>query len=99
MATIPVLVDDAPTSPSGTLGGAVLGSGPMLKEIELKTIQHGLTQLSEQIAGLAQQMKQAGGVHLKQIQIQVGITAEGGIALIGLAKAGVSGAITLTFEV
>ena len=70
-----------------------------IRSLVRRYIQHGLTQLSEQIAGLAQQMKQAGGVHLKQIQIQVGITAEGGIALIGLAKAGVSGAITLTFEV
>lgn len=99
MATIPVLVDDTSASPSGTLGGTVLSPAPVLKEIDTETIQHGLNQLSEQIADLVQQTKQVSGVHLKQVQVQVGITAEGGIALIGLAKAGVSGAITLTFEV
>jgi hypothetical protein len=99
MTTIPVLVDDTSTSPSGTLGGAVLNPKPVLKEFDTETIQQGITQLSEQIAGLVQQAKQTSGIHLKQIQVQVGITAEGGVALIGLAKAGVSGAITLTFEV
>ncbi|ETX03173.1 MAG: hypothetical protein ETSY1_00995 [Candidatus Entotheonella factor] len=99
MATIPVLVDDASASPSGTLGGPVLSPSPVLKEIDAETIQRGLNQLSEQIASLAQQTKPTDGIRLKQIQVQVGITAEGGIALIGLAKAGVSGAITLTFEV
>jgi hypothetical protein len=76
-----------------------LSPSPVLKEFQTETIQRGITQLSEQIAGLVQQVKQTSGIHLKQIQVQVGITAEGGVALIGLAKAGVSGAITLTFEV
>ena len=99
MAMIPVFVDEASAPPPGTLGGGVLNPTPVLKQIDAETIQRGLQQLSEQIAGLVQQTKQAGGMHLKQIQVQVGITAEGGIALIGLAKAGVSGAITLTFDV
>ena len=99
MATIPVLVDETSAPLSGTLGGGVLSPSPMLKEFDAEAIKSGIMRLSEQIAGLAQQTPPPSGIRLKQIQVQVGITAEGGVALIGLAKAGVSGAITLTFEV
>jgi hypothetical protein len=43
-------------------------------------------------------VKQVGGFQLKQVTIQVEVTAEGGIELVGTAKLGGKGAITLTFS-
>lgn len=45
--------------------------------------------------------EQRGGFNyyrLTEVQVQLEITAEGGVALIGSVKAGAKGAITLTFS-
>ena len=55
-----------------------------------------LTGLSGQIGEILQDVKQVGDFKLKTVQVQVGISAEGGFVLIG--KAGVKGAVTLTFS-
>ena len=97
MTTIPVIVDDTSDNSSETLG--ILSPTSRLKELDMEKIRTSLTQLSGQIGEMFQGLKSAGPFQLQQVQLQVAITAEGGIALIGLTKAGVSGAITLTFTV
>jgi hypothetical protein len=42
-------------------------------------------------------VKQISSFKLKEVTIQVEVTAEGGIELVGTAKLGGKGAITLTF--
>jgi hypothetical protein len=97
MNKIPVLVDQSSEPQSGTLG--ILTPSTTIKESDASTICESLAHLSEQPSSLLQGLKKVEGSRLTQVQLQVGVTAEGGIALIGLAKAGVSGAITLTFSV
>jgi len=95
MSTIPVIVERETAPQPGTLG--VLTSATQIKEIDTDKIRQSLSKLSEQLSTLLQDIKQVGQFKLKEVQLQVEVTAEGGVALIGVAKAGVSGAITLTF--
>lgn len=96
MRTIPVLVDSGNDTQPGTLG--VLTSGARVKEIDVDLLRQSLAHLSEQISTLFHDIKKVGQFRLKEVQLQVEVTAEGGVALIGVAKAGVTGAITLTFS-
>lgn len=96
MASIPVILDELPQAEPETLG--VLNAGARIKEIDADKLQHSLSYLSEQLSKIFQDIKRVGDFQLKQIQLQAEITAEGGIALIGSTKAGVKGAITLTFN-
>ncbi len=95
MPTIPVIVERATEPQSGTLG--VLTSSTRIKEIDADTLRQSFSKLSEQLSTLLHDIKQVGQFKLTEVQLQVEVTAEGGVALIGVAKAGVSGAITLTF--
>src|SRR5262245_40054070 len=97
MSTIPVIVEREKEPQSGTLG--VLTATTQIKEIDTDKIRQSFSKLSEQLSTLLQDIKQVGQFKLKEVQLQVEVTAEGGVALIGVAKAGVSGAITLTFAV
>jgi hypothetical protein len=97
MNTIAVIVEQASETPQpGTLGA--LSSSSRIKEIDVEQLRQSFARLSAQISSLLQDMKQVGSFQLKEVQLQVEITAEGGVALIGLAKAGMTGAITLTFS-
>jgi hypothetical protein len=95
--TIPVIVERSPETSSETLG--ILGLSTSIEPIDTEKIRGSLTHLSGQISALLQDIKRVGDFQLKEVQLQVVVTAEGGVALIGLAKAGVTGAITLTFSV
>jgi hypothetical protein len=75
MATIPVIVEHLAEPQAGTLG--VLNTN-LVQEIDASKLHDSLKQLSEQIPGLFQDIKQVGNFQLKQVQLQVGITAEGG---------------------
>ena len=95
MPTIPVIVERGNEPQPGTLG--MLTTTTQLKQIDMDKMRHSFSTLSEQLSTLLQDIKQVGQFRLKEVQLQVEVTAEGGVALIGVAKAGVSGAITLTF--
>ncbi|MGE3538496.1 MAG: hypothetical protein AB7N91_13840 [Candidatus Tectimicrobiota bacterium] len=95
METIPVLVEPTATPSAGTLG--VLSPSLCLENVNTARLRQSLAQLSEQISGLLQDIKNVGSFQLKEVQLQVAITAEGGVALVGLAKAGITGTIALKF--
>ena len=57
-----------------------------------------LNKVCQGVASVVSDVKKVGSFHLKEISIQVEVTAEGGIELIGTAKLGGKGAITLTFS-
>ena len=48
---------------------------------------------------MMQDVKKVGDFGLTQVQLTVELNAEGGVALIGSAKAGIRGGIILTFSV
>lgn len=96
MSTIPIVFDENVESPSGTLG--VLTPGTIIKHVDADKIRQSLADLSGQISGILQDIKAVGDFKLKEVQLSVQIGAEGGVALIGTAKAKAEGAITLTFS-
>ena len=68
-----------------------------IKDIPADALRKSLTGLTSQLETLFQDIKSVGGFRLTQVQVSLEINAQGGVALIGTAKAGASGAISLTF--
>lgn len=96
MSSLPVLLAPANESVPGTLG--VLGRKPEITEIESSKLRNALGKLALEISGVLQDVKQVGEFKLKEVQVGVEITAEGGVAMIGSFSAGAKGAMTLTFS-
>jgi hypothetical protein len=61
---------------------------------ELAASMRGLT---AQLGELFSDVRAVGGYELQEVQVGLEVSAEGGFNLIGTAKAGGKGAITLTF--
>lgn len=96
MTFIPIVVEESLDTQSETLG--VLTQSVRIKEVDSDKIRQSLSQLAEELSTIFNEIKQVGAFRLKEIHIQVDVTAEGGIALVGTAKAGVKGAIALKFQ-
>ena len=97
MATIPVIVGQGDENEEGHLG--VLTPGTRLKNLDIDKLRESITNLSDQISSILQNVKKIGDFRLNQVQVSVEISAEGGVALIGSAKAAAKGAIVLTFSI
>lgn len=97
MATIPVLLEQTDSPQTGTLG--LLSPSAHIQEFDTATMRQSLAQLTGQVSALLQDIKSVGDFQLKEVTLQVAVTAEGGVALIGLAKAGVTGTMALKFTV
>ncbi|MBF0463417.1 MAG: hypothetical protein HQL87_18810 [Magnetococcales bacterium] len=101
MSTIPVIVASSAADAAkrthdwgSSLGGGAAG-GPML--VDTAQLRANLSGLSNQIADLLQDIHPAGGFALQEVKVQVEISAEGGVALVGNSTAGTQGGITLTY--
>ena len=68
------------------------------KPIPVGKIGASIASLSEQLNTIFNDIKQVGSFQLKEVQVQVEISSEGGVNLIGTAKAGLKGAVGLTFK-
>jgi len=75
-------------SPDGDIG---------FREIPTQQLKENLSKVCQGVAETLSEIKRVGDFKLKEVTIQVEVTAEGGIELIGTAKMGGKGAITLTF--
>ncbi len=95
MPTIPIVVESEPELESGTLG--LRGPSAKITHIDADRLRESLSDLTDQITGLFTDIKSVGDYKLKEVQVSLEISAEGGVALIGTAKAGAKGAVTLTF--
>jgi len=108
MSLIPILVEkvEKEAKPKGgILGGGTLSDGKLpthietqVKHIDTDKLRGSLGTLSTQVSEVLQDIRKVGDFPLKQVQLQVEVSAEGGVTLIGTAKAGIKGAITLTFS-
>ena len=67
-------------------------------DIPTERLKENLSKVCQGVASALDDIKKVGGFSLKQVTIQVEVNAEGGVELIGTAKLGGKGAITLTFE-
>ena len=96
MSTLPVIVEKVSSEPkNGTLGvlspGSSGGRETEIRDMDAGKLQKSLAKLYENAATIFQDMKKVGDFQLREVQLQVEITAEGGFALIGTAKAGAKG--------
>ncbi|KPA15923.1 hypothetical protein MHK_003870 [Candidatus Magnetomorum sp. HK-1] len=103
MKSIPVIIDEIQedtetkrgtlSSPSRTLSK----KQPKVRLMDVGKLRQSLSDLSEGISEICSDIKKVGDFKLKQVEVLVEVTAEGGLALVGLAKVGTKGAINLTF--
>ena len=68
----------------------------VMQKIPIDKLRENMLTVCNQVAATVSNIKQVGQFKLKEVSIQVEISAEGGVELIGTAKLGGKGAITLT---
>ena len=97
METIPILVtlpDD-----EDDVKGIFSSTGEIvLRELDVTKLSENLNKICKGVVTLVNDVKAVGNFKLKEISIEVEITAEGGVELIGTAKLGGKGAVKLTFS-
>jgi hypothetical protein len=87
MVTLPVLVEPVSSPDPGTLGpGATFGS--KLAAIDVDRLRRSIGELTGGVAALFEDIETVGHYRLKEVQVSLEITAEGGVALIGSLKTG-----------
>ncbi len=103
--TITVIVEDEQKSANrtdkrylGTPRGSSDKATLRPKSFPVSKIGDSVALLSAQLNAVFNDIKQVGGFQLKEVQVQAEISSEGGVNLIGTAKAGLKGAVTLTFK-
>jgi len=97
METIPFLVS-LPDEDEQVKGIFSTETDIVVRDLPTERLRENLNKVCEGVASMVSDVKKIGGFQLKQVTIQVEVTAEGGIELIGTAKLGGKGAITLTFS-
>lgn len=108
MSTIRVRVAGENKPSSGSIPDAEAASHREVREIlgrgasavvpfDTAELAASLRGLTSQLGELFGDLRAVGGYELREVQVGLEISAEGGFNLIGSAKAGGKGAITLTF--
>jgi len=101
MTDLPIWVTEVPTNDDGTKGLFSTSSEAILKRVPLDALRANLADTCQNVVsllkGIRDDLGQVAGFKLKQVALQVEINAEGGVELVGTAKVGAKGAITLTF--
>jgi len=98
METIPFIVSvlDENVASKGLF--TCSGRSLRLVEIPLEQLKKNLASVSSAMAEALQGIKEVGRFRLKEVNLQVEISAEGGVHFIGTASMEGKGAITLKFE-
>jgi hypothetical protein len=101
MNTIPFIVDipkeNAENDEKRIFGSLKTEDKIGLREIPVGVLKENLANISEGLLSVLEDVKKVGKFKLKEVTLQVEVSADGGIQLIGTAKIGGKGAITLTF--
>jgi hypothetical protein len=92
--TFTVLVAESASISSNTLSPNRNANG-RVAEIAVGKLQESIKSLCENMSEVLKDAQQVGNFELTEVKLQVEISAEGNLVLIG--KAGVKGAISLTF--
>ena len=70
----------------------------VLQDIPVDTLKKNLGRVCRGITTALEEVKRVGSFKLKEVTVQVEVSAEGGVEFIGTANLGGTGAITLTFS-
>lgn len=102
MGTLPVIIDstaqdiDDPNCSVTLSGDSSIGT--TVKRFSTDKLTDSLKDIHENLNELFGSIKSVGDFELQEVKLTLSITAEGGFALIGSAKAGMKGGITLSFK-
>jgi hypothetical protein len=98
--TLPIFVLDEPDDTSGTKSfGLGRGTGEaVLKRVPVDALRESVRELSASLAEVFADVRAVGDFTLQEVRLQVEVSASGGVQLVGTAKAGGKGALTLTFR-
>jgi hypothetical protein len=96
METIPFLVS-LPDEEQQVKGIFSTDTEIAVRDLPVERLRENLNTVCQGLASVLDDVKKVGNFQLKTVTIQVEVSAEGGIELIGTAKLGGKGAITLTF--
>ena len=97
MDTIPFLVS-LPDKDEDVKGIFSTDVDIALRELPTNLLRKNLNTVCQGVASVLSDVQKVGNFRLKEVTVQVEVTAEGGIELVGTAKLGGKGAITLTFS-
>ena len=97
MSTIPVIVEQTGEVRSGNFGALQSSNRILTTPMDTGTIKNSLSTFSSEIGSILQDVQTNGDFQLSEVELKVELSAEGGVTLIGTAKAGITGAITLKF--
>jgi hypothetical protein len=101
MDSIPIIVA-VPEGEEDDLGGVkgilIPEPGTAVKELPASTLRQNLGAVCSAVVELLKDIKQVGQFKLKEVELAVEISAEGGVQLIGTSKVGGKGAIKLKFS-
>ena len=97
MDTIPFLVS-LPDEDEPVKGLFSAETEVALRELPTELLRKNLSSVCQGMASMLSDIEELGRFRLKEVTVQVEVTAEGGIELVGTAKLGGTGAITLTFS-
>jgi len=88
---------DTPSETTGEIKEIFGGGASRVIPFDTAELAESLRALSTQLGDLFGGLRAVAGYELQEVQVALEISAEGGFNLIGSAKAGGKGAITLTF--
>ncbi len=98
MSTIPVIVEQTGEVRSGNFGALQSSNRILTTPMDTGKIKDSLSTFSSEISTMLQGVQTNGDFHLSEVELKAELSAEGGVTLIGTAKAGMAGAITLKFS-
>ncbi|MGB0909181.1 MAG: Pepco domain-containing protein [Nitrospirales bacterium] len=98
MSTISVIVEQTGEMRSGAFGAMHSSNQILATPMDARKIKDSLSTFSTEIGTILQGVQAKGDFHLSEVELKVELSAEGGVTLIGTAKAGIAGAITLKFS-
>ena len=96
MDTIPFVVNIAENK-SGEKGIFMMDNEFSVRSLPIDTLKENLKKVCHDVTDMLDEVKNMGTFRLKEVVLEVEISAEGGVALIGTAQLGGKGAIKITF--
>lgn len=93
-----IVTIESPAQPESTKGLFFPTDTTANANIPVEKLQRNMTAITEAFLETLADIKKVGRFRLTEITVEVEVSAEGGIALIGTAKAAGKGAISLKFE-
>jgi hypothetical protein len=99
METIPIWVSEIETVSEGTKAVFSSQADAVLRNVSVKAFQDNLGALCRVVGqSLSESHDIGNGFRLREITLEIEVSAEGSVSLIGSAKLGGKGAITLHFD-